>query len=116
MHAAVSVAGVAAALAAIAAADHQKLSSSGSSDTSKEAAMASAAALVAAECAKVAEAMGAKRSQLKTVISSAMSGTNTSDILTLTAAASTCNSPPFSIFLFPQFTKSEKYIICIISC
>ncbi|KAL8149529.1 uncharacterized protein LOC141708792 [Apium graveolens] len=87
VHAAISVAGVAAALAAIASAAATHKSSE--SDTSKDAAMASAAALVAAQCARTAEAMGAKKDQLKTVIASAISGTSATDILTLTAAAST---------------------------
>lgn len=86
VHAAISVAGVAAALAAIAAENSKKDGSS----TAKDAAIASAAALVAAKCAQVAEAMGAKREQLSSAIGSAMSGTNSSDIVTLTAAATTC--------------------------
>ncbi|GMP36249.1 hypothetical protein CsSME_00008441 [Camellia sinensis var. sinensis] len=81
VHAAISVAGVAAALAAIAAENRKHDASS----TTKDSAVASAAALVAAQCAQVAEAMGAKREQISTVISSAMSGTSASDILTLTA-------------------------------
>ncbi|KAM7472858.1 hypothetical protein LguiA_011041 [Lonicera macranthoides] len=86
VHAAISVAGVAAALAAMAAEN----SKHDESATTKEAAVASAATLVAAQCAKVAEAMGAKREQLSAVMGSAMSGgTTTSDILTLTAAATT---------------------------
>ncbi|KAK4775134.1 hypothetical protein SAY86_010069 [Trapa natans] len=85
VHAAISVAGVAAALAAIAAENTQSRHLA----TTKEAAVASAAALVAAQCAQVAEAMGAKREQLKSAINSAMSSTATGDILTLTAAAST---------------------------
>ncbi|GMP36248.1 hypothetical protein CsSME_00008441 [Camellia sinensis var. sinensis] len=85
VHAAISVAGVAAALAAIAAENRKHDASS----TTKDSAVASAAALVAAQCAQVAEAMGAKREQISTVISSAMSGTSASDILTLTAAATT---------------------------
>lgn len=85
MHAAVSIAGLAAALAAIAAEN-----SKNDSSTNKESAVASATALVAAQCAKVAEAMGAKKEQLSSVLASAMTGTNTSDILTLTAAATTC--------------------------
>lgn len=87
VHAAVSMAGVAAALAAIAA----ESSRSEGSNAEKEAAVASAAAMVAAQCAKVAEAMGAKKDQLNTVIASAMSGTTATDIFTLTAAAATCN-------------------------
>ncbi|CAN4084331.1 unnamed protein product [Withania somnifera] len=85
VHAAISVAGVAAALAAIAA---ENLNHDESGRT-KESAVASAAALVAAQCAKVAEAMGAKQDQISRVIGSAMTGTNVSDILTLTAAATT---------------------------
>ncbi|GLT80435.1 hypothetical protein SLA2020_518740 [Shorea laevis] len=85
VHAAVSVAGVAAALAAIAAENSGK----DESRTTKEAAVAAAAALVAAQCAKAAEAMGAKKEQLSSAIGSAMSGTSASDVLTLTAAATT---------------------------
>lgn len=86
VHAAISVAGVAAALAAIAAEISKK-----ESNEDREAAVASAAAMVAVQCAKVAETMGAKKEQLSSVIGSAMSGTSASDILTLTAAAATCN-------------------------
>ncbi|KAJ9689134.1 hypothetical protein PVL29_014670 [Vitis rotundifolia] len=85
VHAAISVAGVAAALAAIAAENPKQ----DHSNATKESAVASAAALVAAQCAQLAEAMGAKRELLSTVMSSAMSGTSASDILTLTAAAAT---------------------------
>ncbi|KAJ4833131.1 hypothetical protein Tsubulata_006239 [Turnera subulata] len=83
VHAAISVAGVAAALAAIAAENSKK------DDPTKEAAVASAAALVAAQCAQMAEAMGAKKEQISGMMDSAMSSTSTSDILTLTAAAAT---------------------------
>ncbi|XP_028952474.1 VAN3-binding protein [Malus domestica] len=77
VHAAVSsMAGVAAALAAIAA---EKSENDGSS-TAKEADVASAAALVVAQCAKVAEAMGARKEQLSSVIGSAMNSTSASDI------------------------------------
>ncbi|OMP10406.1 hypothetical protein COLO4_04533 [Corchorus olitorius] len=86
VHAAMSVAGLAAALAAIAAENTKR---EDCNNPTKEAAVASAAALVAAQCAKVAEAMGAKKEQLGGVIGSAMSGTTASDILTLTAAANT---------------------------
>ncbi|KAK4415124.1 VAN3-binding protein [Sesamum alatum] len=85
VHAAISVAGVAAALAALAAENSQH----NDRNTTKESAVASAAALVAAQCAKVAEAMGAKREQLSSVISSAISGTSADEIVTLTAAAAT---------------------------
>ncbi|XP_021895203.1 VAN3-binding protein isoform X1 [Carica papaya] len=88
VHAAVSVAGVAAALAAIAA-ESLKKNKPKSDDATKEAAVASAAALVAAQCAQVAEAMGAKKEQISSIMSSATSGTSASDILTLTAAATT---------------------------
>ncbi|KAL2502385.1 Plant protein of unknown function with plant pleckstrin-like proteiny-like region [Forsythia ovata] len=85
VHGAVTVMGVAAALAAIAAENskHDEII------TAKDSAVASAAALVAAQCGKVAEAMGAKREQLSSVIGSAMNGTGASEIVTLTAAAAT---------------------------
>lgn len=88
VHAAVQVAGIAAALAAIAVENSKR---EDNSSPTKDTAVASAAALVAAQCAQVAEAMGAKKEQLSSVIGSALSGTSTSDILTLTAAAATCN-------------------------
>ncbi|XP_017605867.1 VAN3-binding protein-like [Gossypium arboreum] len=85
VQAAISVAGLAAALAAVAAENSKREYCS----PTKEAAVASAAALLAAQCAKVAEAMGAKKEQLGSVIASTMSGTTASEILTLTAAANT---------------------------
>lgn len=92
VHAAISVAGVAAALAAIAA---ENSKCDGDRNTSRESAVATAAALVAAQCVKVAEALGAKKERLSSVISSAMSGTSASDVVTLTAAANTCNDLMF---------------------
>ncbi|KVH93626.1 protein of unknown function DUF828 [Cynara cardunculus var. scolymus] len=88
VHAAISLAGVAAALAAIAA-ENSNHGGSNSSTATKEAAVASATALVAAQCAKAAELIGAKKEQISTAMSSAMSATSACDILTLTAAAST---------------------------
>ncbi|TYH57721.1 hypothetical protein ES332_D08G109400v1 [Gossypium tomentosum] len=85
VQAAISVAGLAAALAAVAAENSKREYCS----PTKKVAVASAAALVAAQCAKVAEAMGAKKEQLGSVIASTMSGTTASEILTLTAAANT---------------------------
>ncbi|GAB4838183.1 hypothetical protein Ancab_027712 [Ancistrocladus abbreviatus] len=87
VHAAVSIAGLAAALAAIAA--EKSNGEEPNDDCRREEAVASAAALVAAQCAQVAESMGAKREQLSSIIGSAIHGTSTSDILTLTAAATT---------------------------
>ncbi|MED6133351.1 hypothetical protein PIB30_027517 [Stylosanthes scabra] len=86
VHAAVSIAGVAAALAAIAADNNNKKKDD---DEEREAAIASAAALVASQCAKVAESMGANKLQLSNLIASAITSTSTTDILTFTAAAST---------------------------
>ncbi|KAF0891818.1 hypothetical protein E2562_010998 [Oryza meyeriana var. granulata] len=83
VHAAVSVAGVAAALAAIAA------ENSTPAATMKETAVASAAALVAAQCAKVAEAAGATRDQVAAAVNAAVAATDASNVITLTAAAAT---------------------------
>ncbi|CAL9754697.1 unnamed protein product [Musa acuminata subsp. burmannicoides] len=85
VHAAISVAGVAAALAAIAAEDTE----ANKQKSLKESAVASAAALVAAQCAQVAEAVGAKREQLSSAINEAVTVTDASNIITLTAAAAT---------------------------
>ncbi|KAJ8425997.1 hypothetical protein Cgig2_007811 [Carnegiea gigantea] len=88
VHAAVSIAGLAAALAAIAE-ETSKEQLEYQPSPARKAALASAAALVASQCTSVAESMGTKRDQLSSVIGSAMSATSTSDILTLTAAATT---------------------------
>ncbi|CAN1232978.1 VAN3-binding protein [Linum perenne] len=91
LHAAVSVAAVAAAVAAIAAATASTSSSSaGRSEAAKtDMAMASAATLVAAQCVEAAEAMGAEREHLASVVSSAVNVRSHDDITTLTAAAAT---------------------------
>ncbi|KAF8401745.1 hypothetical protein HHK36_012691 [Tetracentron sinense] len=52
-------------------------------------AVASAATLVAAQCVEAAEAMGAEREHLASVVSSAVNVRSAGDILTLTAAAAT---------------------------
>lgn len=96
VHAAVSIASVAAALAAVAA-DSAKEKQT---NASKDAAVASAAALVAAQCAQMAEDMGCNREQLNSAMGSAMSATGVSEILTLTAAAATCNSFPIHLLCF----------------
>ncbi|KFK27316.1 hypothetical protein AALP_AA8G366600 [Arabis alpina] len=85
VHAAVSLAGLAAALAAVA----SENAGNDGVKTTKETAVASAAAVVAAQCAQMAETMGANRDQLSTMIGSAMTGTSVSEILTLTASATT---------------------------
>ncbi|KAK6929914.1 VAN3-binding protein-like, auxin canalization domain, partial [Dillenia turbinata] len=90
LHAAISVAGVAAAVAAIAAAT---AASSGAGKDGRMArtdmAVASAATLVAAQCVEAAEALGAEREQLASVVSSAVNVRSAGDIMTLTAAAAT---------------------------
>ncbi|XP_024023841.1 VAN3-binding protein [Morus notabilis] len=91
LHAAVSVAGVAAAVAALAAtaalpetsAAHQK------PPPNTSAAMASAAGLVASHCIEIAEEMGADHDQIFAVVNSAVNARTNGDIMTLTAAAAT---------------------------
>ncbi|GAB2294726.1 hypothetical protein Dimus_028921 [Dionaea muscipula] len=90
IHAAVSVAGVAAAVAAIAAATAAASSSSKDQEMARtDMAVASAATLVAAQCVEAAEAMGAEREHLASVVSSAVNVRSAGDIMTLTAAAAT---------------------------
>lgn len=90
LHAAVSVAGVAAAVAAIAAATAASSGSGKDEQMAKtDMAVASAATLVAAQCVEAAEAMGAERDHLASVVSSAVNVRSAGDITTLTAAAAT---------------------------
>ncbi|CAN4092902.1 unnamed protein product [Withania somnifera] len=90
LHAAVSVAGVAAAVAAIAAATAASSGSRKDEQMAKtDMAVASAATLVAAQCVEAAEAMGAEREHLASVVSSAVNVRSAGDIMTLTAAAAT---------------------------
>ncbi|CAN1808115.1 VAN3-binding protein [Linum perenne] len=88
VHAAITVAGVASAIAAIAAAT---AASSGKDEqhAKTDMAVASAATLVAAQCVEAAEAMGAERDHLASVVSSAVNVRSPGDIMTLTAAAAT---------------------------
>ncbi|CAN0857154.1 VAN3-binding protein [Linum grandiflorum] len=88
VHAAITVAGVASAIAAIAAAT---AASSGKDEqhAKTDMAVASAATLVAAQCVEAAEAMGAERDHLASVVSSAVNVRSAGDIMTLTAAAAT---------------------------
>ncbi|KAI4378564.1 hypothetical protein MLD38_016023 [Melastoma candidum] len=94
LHAAVSVASVAAAVAAITAATPAASSSMLSGRNNEEMvkmdmAVASAATLVAAQCVEAAEAMGAEREHLASVVSSAVNVRTHDDVTTLTAAAAT---------------------------
>ncbi|GMJ15896.1 FORKED-LIKE4 [Hibiscus trionum] len=86
LHAAVSVAGVSAAVAALAASNPVVPESSAIKEST---AMASAAALVASHCIEIAEDMGADHEQILTVVNSAMNARTNGDIMTLTAGAAT---------------------------
>ncbi|KAM4074557.1 hypothetical protein ACB094_10G102400 [Castanea mollissima] len=91
LHAAVSVAGVAAAVAALAASNaspdmsaaHPKMPSKISTT------IASAAALVASHCIEIAEEMGADHNHISTAVNSAINARTNGDIMTLTAGAAT---------------------------
>nr|XP_043627837.1 VAN3-binding protein-like [Erigeron canadensis] len=90
LHATVSVAGVAAVVAAIAAATAASAGNRKDEEMMKtDLAVASAATLVAAQCVEAAEAMGAERDHLASVVSSAVNVKSPGDIMTLTAAAAT---------------------------
>ncbi|CAK8543498.1 unnamed protein product [Lathyrus sativus] len=90
MHATISVAAVAAAIAAIAAATAASSTPNKDEKMAKtDVAVASAATLVAAQCVEAAEAMGAERDHLASVVSSAVNVRSHDDISTLTAAAAT---------------------------
>ncbi|XP_034915199.1 VAN3-binding protein isoform X2 [Populus alba] len=93
LHAAVSVAAVASAIAAIAAATASSASGKNEQLTKTDMAVASAATLVAAQFVEAAEAMGAERDHLASVVTSAVNVHSHDDITTLTAAAATAVIP-----------------------
>ena len=64
-----------------------------------------AAALVAAQCAKVAEAAGATRDQVAAAVRAAVAATDASNVITLTAAAATCKSSRPARDMFETRTK-----------
>ena len=84
MHASLSVAGLAAAMAAVAAAENKKGTSSKMS-----AALASATELLASHCIELAEAAGAEHDRVASIVRSAVDVRGASDLVTLTAAAAT---------------------------
>ncbi|CAI8614234.1 unnamed protein product [Vicia faba] len=90
MHATITVAALAAAIAAIAAATAASSTANIDEKMAKtDVAVASATTLVAAQCVEAAEAMGAERDHLASVVSSAVNVRSHDDISTLTAAAAT---------------------------
>ncbi|KAJ6405668.1 hypothetical protein OIU84_013596 [Salix udensis] len=89
LHAAVSVAAVASAIAAVASATASSASGKNEQMAKTDMAVASAATLVAAQCVEAAEAMGAERDHLASVVTSAVNVHSHDDITTLTAAAAT---------------------------
>ncbi|KAF3775761.1 hypothetical protein EJ110_NYTH49696 [Nymphaea thermarum] len=80
VHAALAVAGVAAAILGFAA----------NSTSGWDPALVSAASLVAAVCAETAEALGADGASVSSVVNSAILACSPNEILTLTASAATC--------------------------
>lgn len=91
LHAAVSVAGVAASVAAFIASLVSRETSSGNQKwpLKTSAAIASAAALVASHCIEMAEEMGASHEHILNVVNSAINARTNGDIMTLTAGAAT---------------------------
>ncbi|XP_052208842.1 VAN3-binding protein [Diospyros lotus] len=92
LHAAVSVAGVAATVAALAASSAtcpENSTTQHRAPSKASAAMASAAALVASHCIEIAEEMGADRDHILSVVDSAIKARTNGDIMALTAGAAT---------------------------
>ncbi|KAK3039495.1 hypothetical protein RJ639_028077 [Escallonia herrerae] len=83
-HTALSVAGLAAALAAVSAAENSKTSGSKMST-----ALASATELLASHCVEMAESAGADHNRVASVVKSAVDIQSPSDLITLTAGAAT---------------------------
>ncbi|KAG2310814.1 hypothetical protein Bca4012_025321 [Brassica carinata] len=100
--------GLAAALTAVASENAGKDGGNGR-QTTKETVVAYAAAVEAAQCAQMAETMGANRDQLSTMIGSAMTGTSVCEILTLTVSATTCKKR-IHVFSFVCFYKHALFL------
>lgn len=95
---------MAAAVAAFAAAAASASSGNADEPSAKmDMAVASAATLVAAQCVEAAEAMGAERENLASVVSSAVNVRSHDDITTLTAAAATGKT-------FNEHFQIQKYM------
>lgn len=84
LHSAISVAGVAAALAAVAATKNTN-----DSGTKMSMSLASATELLASYCIEMAESAGAAHDSVASVVKSSIDIRSPSDLLTLTAAAAT---------------------------
>ncbi|PIA64815.1 hypothetical protein AQUCO_00100349v1 [Aquilegia coerulea] len=89
LHAAMSVAGVAAAVAVIAAATATSSAAQYDEPSKISAALASAAALVASQCVEIADEMGADHDHILEIVNSAVNVRTAGDIMTLTAGAAT---------------------------
>ncbi|XP_074276497.1 VAN3-binding protein isoform X2 [Silene latifolia] len=92
LHAAVSVAGVAAAIAAVTASNATSMAMTigqSKAPSKPTAALASATALVASHCIEIAEELGADHHQILTAVDSAINARTNGDIMTLTAGAAT---------------------------
>lgn len=89
IHAAVSVAGVAAVVAANAASNAIAASENAVESTTVAVAVASAAALIASHCIEMAGEIGAGYNQIATAVSSATNARTNGDVMALTASAAT---------------------------
>lgn len=88
MHSALSIAGLAAALAAVASAENRKVAAAGGGNKMSTA-LASATELLASHCIELAEMAGAEHDRVASVVRSAVDVRSASDLVTLTAAAAT---------------------------
>lgn len=101
VHATMSVAGLAAALASVAAAENANGTAS-----KMNMALASATELLASHCIEIAESAGADHDRLASVVKSAVDIQSPGDLMTLTAAAATgtCSSAGKILNFSPQIT------------
>lgn len=92
VHAALSVTRLAAAIASVASnCKNSSIESAEDADPIIGDIVASAAALVTTVCAEAAESLGAQKTNVSSAINSGLAIQTTDDMITLTAAAATCN-------------------------
>ncbi|KAJ4953525.1 hypothetical protein NE237_030357 [Protea cynaroides] len=121
VHAALSVARLAAAVAGFAAKSGFELEDingmatheNGSWNQGMAVVFASAAALVATVCAEAAESAGAHRAHVAAAVNSGLAITASSDMITLTATAATCNLD-VALIVFIVFAETEYPIALVI--
>ena len=111
VHSALSIAGLASAVAAVAATEDPR----GGSRSKLDVALASATQLLASYCVEMAEVAGADRERVASTVRSAVDIQTPGDLMTLTAAAATgtlLNQIVMTLSCLKNVCEFERYVCC----